>query len=110
MYDDNQLIANARAGNTDAFERLVERYQKKIYGIAYSMVFDRDEADDITQAVFITLWKSLKNIKDTGKFKTWLYRTTVNKSIDALRSRKRSRTYDLELVKAQSEHDKKIMM
>ena len=110
MYEDYQLIEDAQAGNITAFEQLVAKYQKKIYGIAYNMIFDKYEADDITQVVFITLWKSLKHIKDINKFRTWLYRTTVNKAIDAIRKKKRDRTYDLELVKTFSEHDKTIMI
>jgi RNA polymerase sigma-70 factor, ECF subfamily len=109
MHDDIQLIAEAQVGNTDAFEQLVAKYQKKIFGIAFHMVFDRDEADDITQSVLITLWKSMKQIKDIKKFKTWLYRTTVNKSIDAIRRKKREKTYDLELVKSHSEQDTRMI-
>lgn len=91
-----ELIEQIKKGDSSSFEELLIIYQKKIYGIAYHILFNRDEADEVTQEVFITLWKSIKKIKDISKFNTWLYKTTVNKAIDLLRKKKRESTDKLE--------------
>ncbi len=99
------IIEAAIKGDIKEFEKLIARYQKRIYSTAYFIVFDGDEADDIVQLVFIALWKSLKKLKSIDKFKTWLYRTTVNKSIDAIRRRKKKVNEGIELMKLDQENE-----
>lgn len=101
--DESQIIEAASRGNIKAYEELISRYQKKIYATAYYMLMDSDEADDVVQAVFITLWKSLSKLKSSKKFRTWLYRITVNKAIEAIRSRRKTSNQGLELIQIDQE-------
>jgi RNA polymerase sigma-70 factor (ECF subfamily) len=105
--DENKLIAEAQRGDIKAFERLIMMYQKKIYATAYYILMDRDEAEDVVQSVFITIWQSIKKLKSASKFKTWLYRMTVNKSIDLIRKRKKIVAEGVE--SRQVDYEEKVM-
>ncbi|HEY3357677.1 MAG TPA: sigma-70 family RNA polymerase sigma factor [Polyangia bacterium] len=85
--DDRALIEPARQGDKEAFRLLVERYQKRVYGIAYGMVFNADDALDISQEAFIRVHRYLGSFQGTSSFYTWLYRIVVNLCVDHLRHR-----------------------
>ena len=92
--DDQALIVQCRAGDQNAFRELVSRYQRKVYGIAFGMVHNADDAMDVTQEAFIRVHKYLDRFKGTSSFYTWIYRITVNLCIDHLRKRGKSQTVD----------------
>ena len=85
--DDEQLIALSRDGDLDAFNRLVERYQSRVYRLAYRMVGPAS-ADDAAQDAFISAFKSLRSFRG-GNFRSWLLRITANVCRDQLRASKR---------------------
>ena len=85
--DDHSLVQRARSGDERAFRTLVERYQKKVYAVAFGMVKDREEALDVVQEAFVKVHKSLDTFKADATFYTWLYRITVNVCIDVIRRR-----------------------
>ncbi len=82
--DDELLIAAFKAGSQNAFNLIVRKYQKRIYMLIRKMVLDHDDADDITQEVFIKLYGSLNNFRGDSKFFTYLYKIAVNYSINHL--------------------------
>jgi len=86
---DESLAAEALKGNLDAFEELVTRYQKTIVKIAYRMVGDRDEAEDIAQEVFLKVYNSIHHFDADKKFAPWIYRIAANTCISRLRRRKK---------------------
>lgn len=88
---DNEDILKVRAflaGDETAFEFLFEKYRQKVYGIAYRFVRNREDALEVAQEVFLRVYRGLDKFKTDSKFFTWLYRITVNRSIDFTRSRK----------------------
>jgi RNA polymerase sigma-70 factor (ECF subfamily) len=85
--DDQALVERARQGDREAFRLLVERYQKRVFGIAYGMVFNADDALDISQEAFIRVHRYLGGFQGTSSFFTWLYRIVVNLCVDHLRHR-----------------------
>jgi RNA polymerase sigma factor (sigma-70 family) len=89
---DQQLLDEFLRGNERSFNELVRRYQEKVYWVARHMVIDHDDADDIVQEVFIRLYRSAKEFRGESSLYTWLYRVTVNASLNALR-RKKVREY-----------------
>ena len=100
-FDDDELlikelIQKIRQGDDDAFAELVNRYRSQVASIAYKLVMDFDEAADITQDVFVKMSKNIHKYDETKKFYTWLYRITVNASIDFMRKNKRHRHEPLE--------------
>ena len=76
--EDIEFVLLCQKGDTDAFEVLVERHQKKMLNIAYRMMGDYDEACDVTQEAFLAAYKSIKKFKAEAKYSTWLYRIVVN--------------------------------
>jgi RNA polymerase sigma-70 factor (ECF subfamily) len=81
----NRLIEKARSGHEGAFRELVELYMNRIYAMAYQVTGNAADAQDITQEVFIKLYRTLDRYDPSYPFSTWLYRVTVNSAIDFMR-------------------------
>lgn len=75
---DNELIRRARRGDTAAFEQLVHRHDKKVFGIAAGYVRNAEDAKDIYQEVFLRVYRSLSKFQMRSEFSTWLHRITTN--------------------------------
>jgi len=93
--DDSGLIERSREGDLDAFNQLVERYQRAVYSLALRMLGDRESAEDASQDAFVSAWRSIGRFKG-GSFKAWLLSITANACRDQLRKRKRNPTTPLE--------------
>jgi len=85
---DRELIDRSLAGNGDAFAMIVERFQRKIYRVARSIVRDDGEADTITQDTFVQAYMHLARFEGRAELETWLTRIAINRSRDALRRRR----------------------
>ena len=83
------LVDRARGGDLDAYNELVARHQKKIYALVYNMTSSREDAEDLTQDVFVKAFHSLGHFKGDSSFYTWIYRIAVNRTINFLKKRKR---------------------
>ena len=87
-HNDEELVRQCQSGNERAFNELVLRYQEKVYWIARRFTGDHDHADEITQEVFCKMYESLKTFRGESSLYTWLYRVTVNISLNFLRKQK----------------------
>ncbi|MFH1037388.1 MAG: sigma-70 family RNA polymerase sigma factor [PVC group bacterium] len=76
--DDFALVGAARKNDPDAFGELVRKYQRKIYSLAYSMVGNHSDADDLAQEIFLKTFRNIKKFRFKSSFYTWLYRIAVN--------------------------------
>jgi len=85
---DQELIARTLGGDGAAYGILVERFQRKIYRVAYAITRDETEADTITQDTFIQAYTHLGKFQGRSELETWLTRITINRSRDWLRRRK----------------------
>jgi RNA polymerase sigma-70 factor (ECF subfamily) len=83
------LVEAAKAGDQRAFESLVKRYRKRIFALALHIIGSSSEADDITQEVFLKAYRALPEFEGRSQFFTWVYRMTVNRSLNARRDRAR---------------------
>ncbi len=83
------LVDAAKAGDQRAFESLVRRYRKRIFALALHITGSSSEADDITQDVFLKAFRALAEFEGRSQFFTWVYRMTVNRSLNARRDRAR---------------------
>lgn len=89
-----EIVRRAQDGDRQAFQQLVETYQRKVYGICIGMLKDPDDSMDVSQEVFIKVYRYLEKFNFQSSFYTWLYRITVNKCIDYIRKQKRKREVD----------------
>ena len=94
--DDQELVFRAQRGDMSAFEELVERYHGKIYGLTYNMTSNREDAEDLTQEVFVKAFEALPRFKGKSSFYTWVYRIAVNKTINYRKKRNRKRALSLD--------------
>lgn len=85
---EKNLLKKAKSGDISAFESLIEGYQKKVFNIVFRMLGNYDDANDVTQEVFIKVFRYLKNFKEQSLFSTWLYRIATNTCLDELRKNK----------------------
>ena len=89
---DEELVDRARLDDRRAIEKLIRRYQQKVYRLAFQMCYaDEEEAKDRVQEAFFRAFRNIKKFKGKSSFYTWLYRIVVNTCIDAQRRRKRWR-------------------
>ncbi len=89
-------------GDTERFEEIVERFRMYVYQIAWKMTTNYDDAMDITQEVFMRVYRALSSWKGRSKFSTWLHRIALNTTIDYLR---RNRRHVREFVRLAEEED-----
>ncbi len=89
--EDRDLLDKIRNSETMnyGFNLLVRTYQNRIYGLIRKMVIDHDDADDITQDVFIRVYRSIGNFKEESQLYTWIYRIATNECLTFLQRKKR---------------------
>ena len=89
LTDENEtnLIQQAQNGNTRAFEEIVRRHYAPVVNIAYRMCGQTTLAEDMAQETFLRAWLNLSSFRLSGSMKNWLYRITVNTTLDVLRRR-----------------------
>lgn len=85
--DDLTLVRRAQDGDANAYDELVRRYQRQIYGVIYHMTSHHEDANDLTQEAFVKAWQALKSFKGDSSFFTWLYRIAVNRTLNHLKQR-----------------------
>lgn len=86
--NENQLIAEVKSGNTDAFRSIVDYYRDAVYGLSLRLVSNEMEAEELAQDTFLKVFKSIASYRGESKFSTWLYRITYNTCISHLRKNK----------------------
>jgi RNA polymerase sigma-70 factor (ECF subfamily) len=88
--EDAECIRKCLAGDADAFEGLVTRYQRPVFNVIYRMVRNRDDASEISQAVFLKAYLNLATFDTGRRFFSWICRIAMNDSINFLSSRRPS--------------------
>ena len=91
--DQPELIIQLKLGDESAFTKLVDEWQNMVYNTALGIVQNADDADDITQEVFIQVYQSISSFKGDSKFSTWLYRIAVSKALDHEKKKKRKKRF-----------------
>lgn len=90
------LLERSKAGDVAAFEKLIEAYQKKIFNLAFRMIGNYDDANDLAQEALIRIFRSIPNFKGESTFSTWIYRITTNICLDEIRKRKNRKALSLD--------------
>ena len=86
--DEDELIGRCLAGDSSAFEPLVERYHRPLFRVAARFLGDRDQAQDVTQTAFLKAYQALATCDRGRRFFSWIYRIVVNECLNTLRARR----------------------
>ena len=96
--EDVKLMLRFQAGEAEAFDELVQRNAPKVNTLIYRFLGDPGKVEDLTQEVFLRVFRTAQRYQPTAKFSTWLYRIAANLSFNVLRSRKRARPLSLDVA------------
>ncbi len=102
IENDREFVERILAQDPDVFTDIVRSFSKQVYALAFDLSRDHDDAEDITQDVFIRVYKALEKFRGDSKLSTWLYRITVNTFIN------RTRTLSYEASKTGTQYDDEV--
>ena len=95
---DIEIIRHVLAGNTEMYSLFVNRYKNKVFSLAYAIVSNREDAEEIAQDAFVKAFKGLETFKERSSFSTWLYRIVVNTALNKKKLKKWITVDDTDLV------------
>lgn len=110
MNSDLALIKKFNKGSLEAFEELVSRYESKVMNLALRFTRNQEDAEEVVQDVFTTLYRKLQGFEGKSAFSSWLYRIVVNASFMKLRKRKQQTTVHLEDLVQERGVDKDLLL
>ena len=93
MTTEKELIKKVKQKDAKAFQELVEKHKSMVFNTCMGFVHNKENAEDITQDIFVKIWLSIDKYKGEAKFSTWLYRITVNYSLNFIRKNKKSKLF-----------------
>ncbi|QNB44867.1 sigma-70 family RNA polymerase sigma factor [Thermanaerosceptrum fracticalcis] len=96
MFSDEALVARSKNGDIDAFEELVSCYERKIYNVAYRLMGNHEDANDLAQEAFFRAFQSISNFRGEASFLTWMCRIVTNLCRDELRKKYRTQIESLD--------------
>lgn len=86
---DHELVQRAQDGDTRAFDELVVKYSRKLYGLVYNMTSNKDDTYDLLQDIFAKAYRSLRHFRGKSTFYTWIYSIATNMTLNFLKKRRR---------------------
>ncbi|MDD4637906.1 MAG: RNA polymerase sigma factor [Bacteroidales bacterium] len=92
---DQQIIEEIQKGNQAMFRLLVDKYQRMVFVTVIGFLHSKEDAEDLTQEIFVKVWASLPSFKGDAEFSTWLYRIVVNNCINTAQKKQRNRFVEL---------------
>jgi len=97
---DRPYIERAKKGDSDAFSWLVDRYKSTAYSVAFRILRNRDQAEEVVQQSFVKAFQSVSRFRGESSFSTWLFRIVYNTSISLTRKKTKERLREEEMVKS----------
>jgi len=95
-FSDQALVNEIRSGSSVAFERLMRRYERLVYRVAYGFTRDATSAMDVTQETFLKVYARLESWRGEGDLKNWIARVAANEGMNWKRSQRRHPTHELD--------------
>ena len=106
---DLEIVRRVQAGDVAAFDRIVEKYRERVFGVLYNMTSNREDAADLTQDAFIKAFQSIHRFGGQASFFTWLYRIAVNSTLSHLRKARLRSFFSLEQIDADAPVSREII-
>jgi RNA polymerase sigma-70 factor (ECF subfamily) len=85
--DESTFIIDLQAGKREAYSRLLDEYEQRVFHTCLSFVPNKEDAEDVAQEVFVEVFKSIQRFKGNSKLSTWIYRISTNKSLEFIRKK-----------------------
>ena len=104
---DEILVMDCQSGSVKALEKLVSRWQKRLWQYAYRLTGNTEGAWDVTQESWLGIIKGIRKLNDPANFKAWAYRITTNKSVDWIRKSKAVKQTSIEEIEDPQQQEKK---
>lgn len=101
---DKALIKKCKNGDVEAFEKLISDHQKKIYNLCFRYFENHDDASELSQEIFIKVYKSIATFKEESLISTWIYKITTSTCIDELRKRKNHKVVSIDDYEVDGPH------
>jgi RNA polymerase sigma factor (sigma-70 family) len=102
---DYEFVQRAQEGDTRAFDELVLKYSKKLYGLVYNMTSNKEDTHDLLQDIFAKAYRSLRHFRGKSTFYTWIYSISVNMTLNFLKKRKRRAGMSLDDIDSGIQND-----
>ena len=106
---DSSLVIETLNGDREAFGRLVEKYERRIFNLAFRICGDYEDAMDVTQTVFVKAFERLETFDPSRKFFSWLYRMGVNESLNQVKRQRRIVHIEFDLPSRATGPDQQII-
>ena len=87
LLSEQDFIKELQIGNQIAFGQLLDAYKQKVFGTCISFIPNKEDAEDVSQEVFIAVFKSIHQFKENSKLSTWIYKITTNKCLEFIRKK-----------------------
>jgi RNA polymerase sigma-70 factor (ECF subfamily) len=105
--EDREWVRASQNGDPEAFDRLMERYMPRVYGVIFHMVGNHEDTNDLMMESFEKAYRSIGSFKSDSGFYTWLYRIAMNRAINFLRRTRHKHRFDVSLDEQDSESGQK---
>ena len=89
--EEGELLLKLKSGDKSAFNDLVQEYSNIVLNTCYRFLLDREDAEDVSQEVFVEVYQSIRSFRGDSKLSTWIYRIAVTKSLDEIKKRNRKK-------------------
>src|SRR5256885_12408531 len=101
--EEAHFVSASKKGDHDAFARLVQHHQRRVFNLVFRMLEQYEEANEVTQETFLAAWQGLSGFRRDARFSTWLYRIAYNCALKQLEQRKRDQALQLAMQVQQAD-------
>lgn len=105
---EKNIVLLCQEKDIGAFSKMYEFYKDKIYNLCLCMIKNQQDAEDIMQDIFLSIWKNIEKFSFQSKFSSWIYQIAINRCIDRERKNKRVQIYPLSEIKTEEKSPEEI--